>query len=66
MRYAMRTMPFDLSHEVWDSRIVGINTRHEDKDLMAEINQHLLAMKKDGTYDKLIAEWFGAPSQSGR
>ena len=66
MRYAMRTMPSIRVTKVWDSRVVGINTRHEDKDLMAEINQHLLAMKNDGTYDKLIAKWFGSPPESGR
>jgi polar amino acid transport system substrate-binding protein len=59
MRYAMRTMPSIRVTKVWDSRIVGVNTRLEDKDLMAVINQHLVAMKKDGTYDKVIAHWFG-------
>jgi ABC-type amino acid transport substrate-binding protein len=66
MRYAMRTMPSIRVTNVWDSRIVGINTRHEDKDLMADINQHLAAMKKDGTYEQLIANWFGPPTESGR
>jgi ABC-type amino acid transport substrate-binding protein len=61
MRYAMRTMPSIRVTKVWDSRIVGVNTRLEDKDLMAEINQHLMAMKTDGTYDKLIVKWFGSP-----
>ncbi len=66
MRYAMRRMPSIRISNVWDSRIVGINTRHEDKDLMAEINQHLRAMKSDGTFDKLIAKWFGSVPESGR
>jgi ABC-type amino acid transport substrate-binding protein len=66
MRYAMRMMPSIRVTNVWDSRIVGINTRHEDKDLMAEINQHLVAIKRDGTYEKLIANWFGSQSGSGR
>jgi ABC-type amino acid transport substrate-binding protein len=61
MRYAMRTMPSIRVTKVWDSRIVGVNTRLEDKDLMAEINRHLIAMKADSTYEKLIATWFGSP-----
>jgi polar amino acid transport system substrate-binding protein len=60
MRYAMRTMPSIRVTQVWDSRIVGINTRLTDKDLMAEINQHLVAMKKDGTFDKLVTKWFSS------
>jgi ABC-type amino acid transport substrate-binding protein len=59
MRYAMRSMPTIRVTKVWDSRIVGINTRLEDTDLMAEINKQFLAMKQDGTYDKLVAKWFG-------
>jgi polar amino acid transport system substrate-binding protein len=45
--------------EVWDNRVVGINTRKEDTDLMAEINRHLEAMKKDGVLDRLDRKWFG-------
>ena len=59
VRFAIRTMPTIRVSEVWDSRIVGINTRKEDADLLAEINKHLIAMKSDGTYDKLVAKWFG-------
>jgi polar amino acid transport system substrate-binding protein len=59
LRYAMRSMPTIRVTKVWDSRIVGINTRLEDTDLMAEINKQFLAMKQDGTYDKLVAKWFG-------
>lgn len=46
--------------EVWDSRVVGINTRKEDTDLLAEINKHVVAMKQDGTLDRLDKKWFGA------
>jgi ABC-type amino acid transport substrate-binding protein len=46
--------------EVWDSRVVGINTRLDDKELMAEINKHLLDLKKEGFLAKLEAKWFGA------
>lgn len=60
MRYTMRNMPSLKSTAVWDSRIQAANTRKDDKDLLDEINKHLLAMKKDGTYDKLIAKWFGS------
>jgi polar amino acid transport system substrate-binding protein len=61
MRYAMRGMPTIRVTKVWDSRIVGINTRLEDKELMAEINRHLIAMKADGSYERLVNHWFGAP-----
>lgn len=44
--------------EVWDKRVVGINTRKEDADLMAEINKHLEAMMKDGTLKRLDDKWF--------
>ena len=43
---------------VWDKRVVGINTRKEDADLMAEINMHLEAMKKDGFLEQLDKKWF--------
>jgi polar amino acid transport system substrate-binding protein len=45
--------------DVWDSRVVGINTRKEDADLMAEINKHVEAMKKEGFLDQLDRKWFG-------
>lgn len=45
---------------VWDKRVVGINTRKEDTDLMAEINKHLEAMQKDGTMARLDKKWFGS------
>ena len=49
MRYIMRNMPTLKASETWDSRIQAANTRKEDKDLLEEINRHLLAMRKDGT-----------------
>ena len=60
MRYIMRNMPTLKASETWDSRIQAVNTRKEDKDLLEEINTHLLAMKKDGTYNKLVSKWFGS------
>jgi ABC-type amino acid transport substrate-binding protein len=60
MRYIMRNMPSIKATELWDSRIQAANTRKDDKDLMNEINKHLLEMKRDGTYDKLVAKWFGS------
>lgn len=45
---------------VWSSRVVGINTRLEDTELMAEIDKHLTAMKDDGFLDELAVKWFGA------
>lgn len=44
--------------DVWDKRVVGINTRKEDADLMAEINKHLEAMMKDGVLKRLDDKWF--------
>ncbi len=46
--------------EVWDKRVVGINTRKDDADLLAEINKHLEAMMKEGVLDKLDKKWFSA------
>ncbi len=43
---------------IWDTRTVGINTRHEDKDLLAEINKHLADLKSEGFLDKLEKKWF--------
>jgi ABC-type amino acid transport substrate-binding protein len=60
MRYILRNMPTLKASEIWDSRIQAANTRKEDKDLLDEINKHLSAMKKDGTYDKLVSKWFGS------
>jgi polar amino acid transport system substrate-binding protein len=60
MRYIMRNMPTLKASETWDSRIQAANTRKEDKDLLEEINTNLLAMKKDGTYNKLVSKWFGS------
>jgi ABC-type amino acid transport substrate-binding protein len=60
MRYIMRNMPTVKATELWDSRIQAANTRKEDKDLLQEINKHLTAMKRDGTYDTLVKKWFGS------
>ena len=45
---------------VWDNRVVGINTRKEDVDLLSEINKHVNAMKNDGFLDRLDKKWFDA------
>jgi ABC-type amino acid transport substrate-binding protein len=60
MRYMMRSTPALKSSATWDNRIQAANTRLEDEDLLAEVNKHILAMKKDGTYEKLVAKWFGS------
>jgi ABC-type amino acid transport substrate-binding protein len=60
LRYAVRNDPSFRQTDVWDSRVVGINTRLEDKELMAEINKHLLDLKKEGFLAKLETKWFGA------
>ncbi len=43
---------------VWDARDIGINTRHADTALMAEINRHLAAMQTDGFLAALDTKWF--------
>jgi polar amino acid transport system substrate-binding protein len=63
-RYAMRNMPKLHVTDVWDSRTVGMNTRPADQSLMDEINKALVAIKADGTYDKLVAKWFGASEEA--
>jgi len=60
LRYAVRNDAGFKQTEVWDSRVVGINTRLEDKELLAEINKHLADLKKEGFLAKLEAKWFGA------
>lgn len=42
----------------WTTTDVGINTRLEDKELMAEINRLLEALKKEGFIAKLDQKWF--------
>ncbi|WP_185961550.1 transporter substrate-binding domain-containing protein [Telmatospirillum sp. J64-1] len=58
LRYASRGDNFTTTG-IWDSRVVGINTRLEDEDLMAEINKHLEDMKADGFLAELEEKWFG-------
>lgn len=60
MRYIMLKMPSFKISPIWAPRNQGVNTRLQDKDLLAEINKQLDAMKKDGTYEKLAAKWFGS------
>ena len=60
MRYIMRNTPALKSSATWDNRIQAANTRLEDKDLLDEVNKHILATKKDGTYEKLVVKWFGS------
>ena len=43
---------------VWDARDIGINTRHADTALLAEINRHLAAMQADGFLPGLDTKWF--------
>ena len=59
-RRPMIKMPSLGLSQVWDRKWQGINTRLQDKDLLTEINKQLSAMKKDGTYKKLAAKWFGS------
>ena len=59
LRYAVRTDRGFRYTDVWDSRVVGINTRLEDKELLAEINGHLRDLKNEGLLAKLETKWFG-------
>jgi polar amino acid transport system substrate-binding protein len=58
LRYNAKGIAGLASTEVWDKRVVGINTRKEDADLMAEINKHLDAMMKEGVLKRLDDKWF--------
>jgi len=44
--------------EIWSDSTVGMNTRKEDTALMAELNKHLVDLKKEGFLDKLDKKWF--------
>ena len=44
--------------QVWESSVVGINTRKEDIALMDEINNNLTALKKASFLDQLDKKWF--------
>jgi ABC-type amino acid transport substrate-binding protein len=59
LRYAVRNDPGFRYTAVWDTRVVGINTRLEDKELLAEINRHLRDLKNEGLLARLEAKWFG-------
>ena len=60
LRYNTRNEKGFRTTPIWDTRTVGINTRLEDKDLMAEINKHLTDLKAEGFLDKLEKKWFSA------
>lgn len=58
VRYNVRRLKgLDMTGS-WDTRDVGINTRKEDADLMAEINKHMKALKAEGYFEKLTDKWF--------
>ena len=59
LRYAVRNDPGFRYTAVWDTRVVGINARLEDKELLAEINRHLADLKREGFLAKLETKWFG-------
>lgn len=61
LRYSAKSSKGLKTTPIWDSRVVGINTRKEDADLMAEINRQLETMKKDGFLDRLDQKWFASP-----
>jgi len=59
LRYAIRNDTGFRYTAVWDTRVVGINTRLEDKELLAEINRHLRDLKSEALLAKLETKWFG-------
>ncbi len=59
LRYAIRNDTGFRYTAVWDTRVVGINTRLDDKDLLAEINRHLRDLKREDFLARLEAKWFG-------
>jgi len=59
LRYAVRNDSGFRYTGVWDTRVVGINTRLEDKELLAEINRHLGDLKREGFLARLETKWFG-------
>jgi ABC-type amino acid transport substrate-binding protein len=58
IKYNLRGMAGIGTTGVWKSSAVGINTRKEDADLLAEINRQLDALKNDGLLEKLDKKWF--------
>ncbi|MDB5601231.1 MAG: glutamine transporter, periplasmic glutamine-binding protein [Xanthobacteraceae bacterium] len=60
LRYNTKNQADITVTETWNQSEVGINTRKEDIELMAEINKHLTAMKADGFLASLDKKWFGA------
>jgi polar amino acid transport system substrate-binding protein len=58
VRHSVKKLKDIAYSEPWDHRDVGINTRKDDKDLLAEINKHMAAMEADGTMKKLVDKWF--------
>jgi ABC-type amino acid transport substrate-binding protein len=59
LRYAVRNDSGFRYTAVWDTRVVGINARLDDKELLAEINRHLRDLKSEGFLAKLETKWFG-------
>ena len=57
---ALYYVPNGKSHEVWalTVTIYGFAVQKGNKELLDKINAGLKNIKDDGTYDKLIDEWF--------
>ena len=58
VRHSVKKLKGVEYSQPWDHRDVGINTRKDDKDLLAEVNKHMKAMEADGTMKKLVDKWF--------
>jgi ABC-type amino acid transport substrate-binding protein len=58
VRYSVRRLNGVAFSAPWDRRDVGINTRKDDRDLLEEVNKHMVAMKAEGFLKRLEEKWF--------
>ena len=47
----------------FNSEYFGFAVKKGNKELAQKIDSAPEAMRKDGTYDKIYAKWFGAPAK---
>lgn len=47
----------------FNSEYFGFAVKKGNKELAEKVNSALRSMREDGTYDKIYAKWFGAPSK---
>lgn len=64
IKYNLRGVQGIKTTGVWVSSFVGIATRKDDRALLAEINDQLGSMKKDGFLSMLDKKWFPNSNKS--